>query len=658
VLLNGFSLTYQILGSFKGLKSIDYKGHLLYIQNTIDAWIKIRDHELNSFQWTRAAEELGNQAFVDDKSQSVGVVIHLLNYFLGNTDLGLVNDSRNYLVIYHLVVVIINIIMLVAVFYVMHIITKSHLIALLVVTVINSNPVWFGHMYINPRDTILACGVTLVGLGLISTSINIAHANKILFLGFTISIGTRLSIIPLIAIMTLCWLTYLLMYKDGGVPKKIFRFSLNLLFSLACILLTNPQLWASPLRYTIETFKSASNFNLWGGQIIVGGEYIDGNNPPLRYLIEYFIAQTPILYIFIFALTLILFIYNVKNIKWNKNKLELLTVCIFLIQLLTIPLYLMINHSTVYNGYRQFLFMWPAFVITIIFLLLITEFKNNKYMKMWMNTINIYIFGTLLIQIPMFPYNYIYYNELVSQNNVNYNWEKDYFGASIIEYEYIYRQNFNNIYIYPQNIIYGIDQVTGSKYNYSINSQNYKVILWEDVNFEGRTQNCVDQSPVIKTLYGQKLNLARLLECKGTGIQNSFIQRSYEFKQNDIDGISVKTISRVNKIYGDSLCISFEIINTKNGKNEVNANKFRLVSQKSSIYANRHSLIMDSNSSRGYQLTKILEPNEIALGVSCFDGEKIEWTSETNNVVYGENYVASFNLNTEYSVLEPKVEIS
>jgi hypothetical protein len=250
----------------------------------------------------------------------------------------------------------------------------------------------------------------------------------------------------------------------------------------------------------------------------------------------------------------------------------------------------------------------------------------------------------------MYPYNYIYYNEIVARKNVNFNWEKDYFGASIVEFDKFIKKSPNKIYKYPENIEYGINEISGSKYSYLPNLSEYQILIWEDINLEGKPYNCVKQKIVDRKLYGQTLELSFLAKCPASRESLTHIVRNYPFSKvanpTNRNKFEVKSINRVSKILGDSLCASYEMINN-NESSILDSSKFMLINNKKEMVGNRHSFVVDEKSIRGYQLSKNTNSGEMNKGIVCFDGEKIDWKSQLNVISYNDIQLAVFNLKME-----------
>ena len=138
--------------------------------------------------------------------------------------------------------------------------------------------------------------------------------------------------------------------------------------------LTWPNLWASPIRNYLTGLSKASNFS-WAGQVLFAGiEYLPQDLPRsyLPKLLSIQFTETALL-IFVFGILASAFRIYHKRIDWQ---LVLLVGMWFLVPFLAA----VILHPTMYDNFRQFLFIIPPiFLIGSIGIQALVEWMNKKW---------------------------------------------------------------------------------------------------------------------------------------------------------------------------------------------------------------------------------------------------------------------------------------
>jgi hypothetical protein len=177
------------------------------------------------------------------------------------------------------------------------------------------------------------------------------------------------------------------------------------LFSLFIMYLTWPYLWGHTISRFIESLTLMARFP-WNGTVLFRGDLIPAMDLP-KYFIPYMMSiQLTEVIPPLFILGLILSIW--KLIKSDQKELFVLIFIWFFLPLGSVIAY----GSTVYDNFRQFLFVLPPVFLAVGIVLetLFTRVKGNAF--------RLLILGVLVIpgiyaDIQLHPYQYIYYNSYV-----------------------------------------------------------------------------------------------------------------------------------------------------------------------------------------------------------------------------------------------------
>jgi len=215
----------------------------------------------------------------------------------------------------------------------------------------------------------------------------------------------------------------LLKARWKAVPVLIAYMAIAVL--ITC--LTWPYLWASPLRNFIHSLTMASDYP-WEGKVLFAGAEYPASAVPRVYLPVLLGIQTP-------ELTLILFLVGViaaaiqvrrKQLDWQ---IALVAVLWFFAPLLGVILL----NPTMYDNFRQFLFIIPAaFLFIGIGLQFIFTRLRSPIFRILL--ILVLVLPNIFWLVKLHPYQYIYYNNIVGGVNGAFRrYDTDYWATSYEE---------------------------------------------------------------------------------------------------------------------------------------------------------------------------------------------------------------------------------
>ncbi len=127
-----------------------------------------------------------------------------------------------------------------------------------------------------------------------------------------------------------------------------------------------PWLWGDPVTNFMLALNNMSNFR-WNGWVLYSGNYYPSTDLPRHYLLVWILISTPLLYSGLFCVGVYSIIKTTLQNKvevW-KNSAQLQDL-IFLGLFFSPLLFVFFKRSVVYDGWRQFYFVYPAFICVAI----------------------------------------------------------------------------------------------------------------------------------------------------------------------------------------------------------------------------------------------------------------------------------------------------
>lgn len=273
--------------------------------------------------------------------------------------------------------------------------------------------------------------------------------------------------------------------------KKLF-FLLTFLFF---IYLLHPSFWSNPYKfiYAIDFMSQ----HIQSVCTVTLRECMKAQNLPSTYIPIWLFFKLPIIII----LGFILFPFYEKKIFLSKNNIFLIGS--LLLTIFSITLLLIIFNVNLYDEVRQIIFIIP---LILIFSLCTIYFFSKK-----ISYVLVFIFSFYFIaqNIKIFPYNYIWLNNLTHFTKINGVFELDYWGASTKRIsDYLVEQNINdNICIFSNRN----DAIKSFNHNKRLclkslselhkkNKRPFYVFLGERALKKGVPRNC-------KIAYSEYINL-------------------------------------------------------------------------------------------------------------------------------------------------------
>lgn len=310
-------------------------------------------------------------------------------------------------------------------------------------------PIFFGHMAVNDRDTVVLFShiwityyiFKYLDLNKKKNKRYIYYISIFLALGLGVRFAFAATLIPIIF-----YGLYIIYKKKLKIKSKdILLDCLKVvLISISIVILfwvpTHEDLINKPLELIRQSFDRG-----WGYPFaFVNGVVFESNNVSSFYILKNLFFKTPEYILFLY----LLFIFFLKDIGIFYSELikDFSEKTIFVLINIFFPsMLLLLNPYAIYDGMRLFLFIIPYFAIipglTLFYLLKSYKRRLNKFLLFFIGGLSFYF---LIFFITITPYHYTYLNIFTGtfSNTIN-KFENDYWGTSLKEL--IIRMNKNKL---------------------------------------------------------------------------------------------------------------------------------------------------------------------------------------------------------------------
>jgi hypothetical protein len=315
-------------------------------------------------------------------------------------------------------------------------------------------PMYYGHMFNNPKDIPFATGVVW-SLYYMTKSLR-AFPNvpmrliAVLGLVTGLTLGVRVGGVMLLGYwgLVLVLLAAHMRLKEGKALPFLFLRLVRLtvpvaLIAYAVMLFCWPWAQEAPLANPVKAFIQFSHFPQYVEVLLDGTTYMS-TELPWYYVPLYFAVQLPVLQLFLAAAGLVMLPMIWRDMASKANRLALLLV------LLTIgvPLFFAVTqHPALYDAVRHFIFIVP--LLCILGALAFRQFLKaglHAFVKIKSRRVRVLsVFGLaslfaiimathIATLVSLHPYEYIYINAMAGGVKGGYgHYELDYWGSSFKE---------------------------------------------------------------------------------------------------------------------------------------------------------------------------------------------------------------------------------
>lgn len=316
-------------------------------------------------------------------------------------------------------------------------VSASWAVAFLAMLFMALSPRIFGHSMNNPKDIPFAAAFAFTLLYIIRFVKQLPRPGTktivMLIIGVAAAINVRVGGILLIAYLGLfTGLAYLLQPKlrakltDFKHLGKIFLKGLVVtLGGYFGGLLFWPWGAQAPLSNPLEALSEMSNFST-SIRMLFEGSHLWSDQLPWYYIPKWMLIASPVV-VLLGALLFVVFLAMQFKDKKTFGLLLLTFAGVFPVA------YAILKHSSLYDGMRHFLFVYPVLVVLAAYgWHQLSKFKNTPALR-WGVTVVIALLCALPLtwMVKNHPYQYIYFNELSGgAENAYLNYEMDYWMNS------------------------------------------------------------------------------------------------------------------------------------------------------------------------------------------------------------------------------------
>ena len=308
------------------------------------------------------------------------------------------------------------------------------------------NPIFFGHMAMNPKDIIIAFAnvwSTYIFIMYLQNQDQKEKCNRyILLAGLTVGLGTGMRLPFTITLIPLFFFVIIDIFflKKIISPKFSFKkFAVHLLFVLLIAYLVTISFWPHVHKNIFtEPFKlalEATKFPLFGPSwILINGNFFATDQAPSLYIITNFFYKSPE-FILLCYVIFIYFIFANRNFFLSQFNFFLNKIFLILFIFLFPTIVFIFLPYKIYDGLRLFLYLIPYFNIIpgLVIYYLIQNF-DSLISKILLGTIASLFVYYLYIFVMLTPYQYSYLNLFTGNfSEAHKKFENDYWAISIKE---------------------------------------------------------------------------------------------------------------------------------------------------------------------------------------------------------------------------------
>jgi hypothetical protein len=290
------------------------------------------------------------------------------------------------------------------------------------------SPRIFAHSFFNPVDIPFLSFFTffLIALYYLTQNINFKTITAVAIIS---AIVTSLRVVGEISIpisLFIILLSFLKQKKNAYSYTKYFLYVvLYTLTAFTIYYAITPYIWANTWQSLIEIHNQAVNFKPIIFQILYWGKLYPSINLPWHYTLSWILVSFPTVYVFALIISYLYMFAKMKNIVLESRFYE---ASLFLIISIILFSACYFNYSK-YNDWRHFYFIYPAFILLILFSY--NQIKNLKYKNIIFIVFLVQFFLTAYDMFKFHPFQYTYFNKISgSIEAAENNFPLDYFGSS------------------------------------------------------------------------------------------------------------------------------------------------------------------------------------------------------------------------------------
>ncbi len=376
-----------------------------------------------------------------------GVAFDLPAFFIER--LFSLNDSRQQFLLRHSLTFLVFWVGLVAIYHTAKLRFNHWGYALLASTLLLTSPRLYGEAFFNNKDIVFmaCCAASLYTLTRMRLALSWQNA---LLHALMIAFTTNIRIAGVIFFgLTVFMLVMLCSLRLITVRNCL---TLTAVFGVTCALGTYgmwPWLWENPFTNFLVALKNMSQFR-WPYFNLYFGEYVLAKNLPWHYAPVWIALTTPILISICFVIGITKLFMKVASQPWQSFKrFDYFQDFLFLAAAGSPIFAAIVLNSTLYDGWRQLYFIYPAMVLISVGGL---QAINNKHLfgvplaGLMAMLISLQILFNVSWMIRNHPFQHLYFNSLITLLSSQNSFERDYWGVTDVKgLEFILANDARNL---------------------------------------------------------------------------------------------------------------------------------------------------------------------------------------------------------------------
>jgi hypothetical protein len=332
------------------------------------------------------------------------------------------------------------------------------LAGLAAVVLLATTPVWYGHMFSNPKDLPFAVGYVWSMLYLVEVVAALPRPPRRAWAKLAVVAGLAMSV-RIAGLLILCYLIAAVFVfaalrgrsvhqADTGVRtfgRLMKSVGKTILGAWAVMLVFWPWAQIDPIRRPFIALGRMSRFTIHERTMPFAGEQMRTTEPRWDYMLHYFGLKLPLLVVLLALCGLAMTLWSLTPARRRNWQLARVLAIGTLALATVFPwLYAVAAGSVVYDGLRHFLFLVP--IVVVIAALAAVELGRRLRVRHraapWVVALVLAAGAGRIVptMIRLHPHEYIYFNEVIGGVAGAYGkYDTDYYGNS-------YKEGFETLY--------------------------------------------------------------------------------------------------------------------------------------------------------------------------------------------------------------------
>jgi Dolichyl-phosphate-mannose-protein mannosyltransferase len=343
----------------------------------------------------------------------------------------------------------------------------SRPLALIAVALVAATPSFYGHAFINPKDSVFASGFLWALYVILFVFGRDAKPGYGTFAALGIGLGllasiryTAVDLLGLVAVAVILLPALLPLphveSQRGALISRLWDNTELYAGRLALLLTAFVVTYIASMPAFLISFQADTFLDAFGqfahypfqGRVLYLGKYVTGHNLPWHYIYGYMLVKLP-LYYHLFLLTTIMglvvapaaMVASLRAFLWSDYQ-RASTVILLFVALVVPLLAVLITRPVLYDGLRHVLFVVPLICLLLYFAFLGTLAAVPSPAQLALCLLAAVFWGEAVWSMArLHPYEYAYYNPLINPAD---RFELEYWGTS-------FRQLADELNAYAEN---------------------------------------------------------------------------------------------------------------------------------------------------------------------------------------------------------------